>query len=83
MNKPMTNKIIPEHDKLEYKKCTNVRWHFCRRPFPLSCVDIRYSVSDLDFPDFSEEHAKHRINAIINASELEKKSHKTSIIDKK
>ena len=28
MNKPMTNKIIPEHDKLEYKKCTNVRWHF-------------------------------------------------------
>ena len=68
----MTNKIIPEHDKLEYKKCTNVRWHFCRRPFPLSCLDIRYSVSDLDFPDFSEEHAKHRINAIINASELEK-----------
>ena len=28
MNKPMTNKIIPEHDKLEYKKCTNVRWYF-------------------------------------------------------
>lgn len=49
-----------------------VRWYSCRRPFPLSCLDIRYSVSDLDFPDFSEEHAKHRINAIINTSELEK-----------